>query len=104
MITKVKIIKVVVLDMLTRFPETRDNDRLLMIYVWCIQNPLLKPFGFPFRDFANEFIYGHYADPESIRRTRQKIQEQHPELRGKSYTRRTSQLQEEMREEMRDRI
>jgi hypothetical protein len=100
MIEKIKSIKDTVLFMLERFPETRDNDRLLLIYIWCKQNPELKPEAFSFRRFALSFINGDYADPESIRRSRQKIQEEHSFLRGRSYKHRINMLEPEMRAEM----
>lgn len=72
-------------------PATRDNDRLLMVKIWCRQNHLLRPdprSGRPsinFESFAREFIDGVYASPESIRRCRQRLQETKPELRGTKY-------------------
>ena len=56
-------------SILAREPETRDNDMLLMIRVW-------EQAGFRFpSDLREAFISGHLTSPESIRRSRQKIQE-----------------------------
>lgn len=85
MINKIRSIKATVYGLLTGSPETQDNDRLLMLKVWAIQNPQLRWSAYSFLDFAGEFIKGTYADPESIRRARQLLQEQHPALRGASY-------------------
>lgn len=49
-------------------PETRDNDRLLMLYVW-------KNQGLHLNDMQIA-AFKQAASPESIRRTRQKLQEQ----------------------------
>lgn len=87
MINKIDNITKTVKWLLQRFPETRDNDRLLIVKVWAEQNPQLRD-GISFKQWAVDYISDNYADAESIRRSRQKIQEQHPELRGKSYAER----------------
>lgn len=97
MISKIKSIKGTVARLLREVPETRDNDRLLLFKVWAIQNPDLRQPAYYLSDFALHFISGVYADPESIRRCRQKAQELHPELRGKSYVGRQGKSEPEMR-------
>lgn len=71
--------------LLVQHADTRDNDRLLMLKVWSEQNKHLRSRTFTFYSFALDFIDGTYADPGSIRRTRQKIQELNPHLRGVGY-------------------
>lgn len=66
-------------------PETRDSDELLILKVWAEQNPSLRMSLFTFRRFAKSFIKGDFANTESIRRSRQKIQQEFPKLRGESY-------------------
>lgn len=51
---------------LKEFPETRDNDRALMLKVWDLQ-------GFRFPKKFIPFFYRVYS-PETIRRSRQQIQ------------------------------
>jgi len=85
MLTKIKSIKNTVERILRDEPETRDNDRLLMLKVWAVQNPHIRFHGYTFISFAKDFIKAGYADPESIRRARQKLQEENEALRGKSY-------------------
>ncbi len=75
----------------------RDCDRCLILSVWQIQSPGLM--NEPFRTFAKLFIEGKLAAPESIRRTRQKIQEEHPSTRGELYHKRHA-LQEDVKEEL----
>ena len=85
MLSKINNIKKTVEKILRTCPETRDNDRLLMLKVWAAQNPYLRDPQFNFISFSYGFLQQEYADPESIRRTRQKLQEQDPSLRGKVY-------------------
>jgi len=86
MLTKIENIKETVKELLLQFPETRDNDNKLLLKVWCLQNPRLRTdHSFAFFLFGNDFANGLYADPESVRRTRQKLQEAYPNLRGEKY-------------------
>lgn len=48
-------------------PETRDNDRLLIVNVWEEQGLVLTP--------EQKHIFKNIASPETIRRTRQLLQE-----------------------------
>lgn len=85
LIKKISRIKPVVKRILTNYPETRDNDKLLILKVWAEQNPELRNPSYRFLQFAGDFLENNYIDPESIRRSRQKLQEESPELRGKLY-------------------
>jgi hypothetical protein len=85
MLNKILNVKDLVRTMLISFPETRDNDRLLLLKVWAHENPSLRSDNFPFNAFGRDFKIGDYAEPESVRRTRQKIQEAEPALRGRNY-------------------
>jgi hypothetical protein len=99
MIRKIKSISATVKHILETKPETRDSDRLLILSVWAYQNPRLRSKDEIFVDFAMDFYRGSYADTESIRRSRQKLQEQNPHLRGK-----TDSFREDLAEEMRTNI
>lgn len=100
MIQKLKSIQQTVKRILEIHPATRDNDRLLMIKVWAVQNPKIKSYNtYLLVTWAKDFIKGEYADPESIRRTRQKLQENNANLRGESYYRRKD-LQDDTRKEI----
>ena len=86
MINKIKNVKNLVKDILIEHPRTRDNDKLLIFKVWGVQNPAINSNEYLLYSFAKEFITGNtYTDPETIRRTRQKLQEKHSNLRGRSY-------------------
>ncbi len=85
MIQKIKNIKSTVFEVLNTEPGTRDNDRLLMFKIWALQNKELKLDDYSLWHFAQDFINGRYADPESIRRNRQILQKRHVSLQGNSY-------------------
>lgn len=89
MIKAIQKIKDVVHELLIQRPQTRDCDRKLMAYVWSKElggmYTLANISGF---DFLKYFADGKLSSPESIRRARQKIQEENPNLRGDTYVER----------------
>jgi hypothetical protein len=87
-VKKIKSIKKAVTNCLEQVPEARDNDRLLILKIWAYQNENLRAPKYEFVNFAALFLDGQYIDPESIRRCRQKVQEQRPDLRGVKYAER----------------
>jgi len=60
-------------QLLTDYPELRDSDKALEWEVWMREGIHLE---------NREHFIRHATNPESIRRSRQKIQEHFPELRG----------------------
>ena len=61
-------------DLLTEYPQLRGNDRrLYLAVIWKLGYDL----NVSVKDFFNDDSYPNY---ESIRRCRQKTQEEHPEL------------------------
>lgn len=101
MLNKIDNMKDLVTQFLQNYPETRDNDRLLMLKVWAHECPNLRNSDTSFKGgFAEPFLGGSFADPESIRRTRQKVQEANPFLRGRKYVDRKKHA-ETVRQEMR---
>lgn len=94
-----KNIKEYVRHVLLTKPKTRDNDHLLMVFVWVKNNPALKDPKYQFRAFANDYMDGKYAHFESVRRVRQALQREHPELRGRKYNERHN-LEKEVRAEI----
>jgi recombinational DNA repair protein (RecF pathway) len=74
--------------LLTKFKECRDNDNLLILKVWAEENPMLRDKNTSFVDFSKDFLTGKYSSPESIRRCRQKIQQEFVHLRGDLYLKR----------------
>ena len=92
-------IKDIVKDLLTNVPSLRDNDNRLILNVWSMQDSNLKNATISFRYFTKQFIQGDLAPAESIRRVRQALQEEFPELRGKLYAER-HKLQDSVKEQL----
>lgn len=72
---------------LNKHAKTKDSDTALITFFWHYE--LIKS-GIDIdkitgRDFLHQIFYKKLTDTETIRRCRQKLQEQHPELRGSSY-------------------
>lgn len=73
-----------VLKQLNEDPRTRDSDDLLIAKIWFTEvspDDLSKSV----LEFLTMFSKGHFTSAESIRRCRQKLQQELPGLRGKSY-------------------
>jgi len=70
-------IKIIVQRLLEEQPALRDNDNLLMSIIWKQQSN--------FFNFFSRLESGKLHSPESIRRSRQKVQEDYPHLRGQLY-------------------
>lgn len=80
-------------------PSLRDNDFRLIMNVWGRQYPELTD---SLRKIAYARTQGKISSPESIRRTRQKLQEdpKNEHLRGSRYKERQNKLEPEVREEI----
>lgn len=62
---------------LNTWEETRDSDRKLMLAVWYLQNP-------EYESNFRKFFLNQAASPETVRRIRQKLQEQGKYLASKN--------------------
>jgi hypothetical protein len=93
-------------DLLITKPETRDNDNLLLSIIWGEDIEQVGEFGSKYNvflcDFLKHLAKGELTNAESVRRVRQKIQEQCPELRGKNYRLRCGQLELEVKQEVKE--
>jgi len=56
--------------LLAHYPDARSNDKLLMLLYWELVDKINIP-----KEFRRDFLY-RATHPETIRRMRQKIQEQ----------------------------
>jgi hypothetical protein len=93
-------IRKTVQDLLTNNPTTRDDDRKLIVEVWKLQKPdIMRIPGLQLIDFL---LNKELAAPETIRRTRQKLQQHNPNLRGTSYKVRQEVEQPVVIEDLRD--
>jgi hypothetical protein len=64
-------------------PKSMDDDNLLQALVWkgeMAGNPNITAM-----DFLRLYSAGSFTSPETIRRTRQRLQEEYPHLRGNKY-------------------
>ena len=67
-------------QLLIEQPQTRDNDNLLIAQIWLDE-------GVPSESvvFLVKYSRGGFTSAESIRRSRQKLQEAEESLRGETY-------------------
>lgn len=96
-------IKAAVRAFLVAHKALRDDDLRLLSNVWA---KWLISRGFDLdkmtvRDFFKYLSSGKLPHPESVRRTRQKLQETTPELRGEKYTERKTKLESQVRDQVR---
>lgn len=75
-------------------PHLRDDDFKLIANVWHAESKGVETKA----DFLWAFSRGKFSHPESIRRSRAKLQELNPELRGTSYRGRTNEAEKETRD------
>lgn len=99
MINKISTAKSYVEDLLTIHENLRDSDNKLIATIWRIE---CHGQGFKMEtmrayDFLKLLSENKLTSSEAIRRARQKIQEEQPELRGKKYNERHN-LDDDVRE------
>ena len=97
-ITEIKNIKERVKEWLALYPKLRDNDNKLIANIWYNQMKNKKATA---ADLLQALSDGKLIKPESIRRCRQKVQEQNPHLRGTKYKAKQEQGNE-FRDEIKD--
>lgn len=73
-------------SLLAKYPETRDNDKLLWLS-YCVVYRGLRNFmtDEQYQSFKNWLMLPHTPMFESLSRARRKLQENNPELRGDGY-------------------
>ena len=81
-----KDLSLIVKKVLNEHPETRDSDSKLICWVYSITNPEVLELSFSKVMWNSKFY--NLPSFETIRRTRQKLQHDYPELRGKLYEKR----------------
>jgi len=88
-IKEIKDISNTVKQLLEKYHHLRDDDYRLIATIWKYEaggNDVLNDMSA--NDFLQIIADGKLTNSESIRRSRQKVQENYPELRGKSYRKR----------------
>jgi len=76
-------VKETVRDLLITFPKCRDDDSILLANIWYEEAKELKLERT--HQFLEALINKKLSNPETIRRCRQKIQEEIPSTRGNNY-------------------
>lgn len=97
--------KEVVENLLKTRPELRDDDRALIAAVWTMaaEQRYVKPtYEVSLQEFLRGYVKGGFVSAESIRRSRAKLQQDHPELRGEKYEERHKVREPQVREELKD--
>jgi hypothetical protein len=88
-------------SLLINYPHLRDSDERLIATYWMREVGSKDALDYmSATKFLTNFVEGAYTSPESIRRMRQKIQEQDESLRGKSYQKR-QKLEQDVRSKIR---
>lgn len=93
-----------VAKLLTEKPHLRDSDEKLIASIWWNECKDLgyHPEHMPASDFLQLHADGRFSKSESIRRSRQKLQEEYPEFRGKITEEVKLKLQEETKAELKN--
>lgn len=71
-------------ELLERYPHLRDSDEKLTANIWLSETPK----GATAFDFLQMYAEKKITNAESIRRSRAKLQEENPHLRGENYEKR----------------
>ncbi len=84
LIREMSLVKDRVKALLVKHPHLRDSDNKLIATIWKqdLYNLGLNPNDILAITFLNLYSQQNLTNSESIRRVRQKIQEENPELRG----------------------
>lgn len=95
--------KEIIGNLLKSDPSLRDDDfRLISNVLAYVIRKKYGEGGFDkCKPFLKMYSEGRLPNFETIRRTRQKLQEENPQLRGKRYKERTGRLEKEARLEIR---
>ena len=100
----IKGFKKIVGNLLRERPDLRDDDLKLVANIWWLRVSDTMVFKLSeaekegVKKFLGELASGNLPDSESIRRTRRKLQELEPELRGKLWEKRHKAQKEVSRE------
>ena len=75
------------IEMLTQYPDFKDNDNQLFAWFWKLE---MEKMGYPSSNtptanFLKLMAFGKLTSADTITRVRRHVQEESPELRGKKY-------------------
>lgn len=94
--------KELVREALERFPDLRDNDNALLATIYLTKIGYQKIFTMTAIDLISMIESGKLPSFESVRRSRQKLQETIPKLRGKEYEKRHKFYQPFVKDELKN--
>jgi hypothetical protein len=94
--------KEIIKQMMLDKPHLKDNDNKLIAAYWFKE---LKHLNIDSKtitalDFLHKYADAELTNAETIRRMRAKLQEEHPELRGRAYEIRQEAIQNKWRNEL----
>ena len=83
-------IKQTVIDLLKQYTDFKDNDNQLVAWFWKLE---MEKMGYPSpntptSNFLKLMAFGKLTSSDTITRVRRLVQEESPELRGKTYAQR----------------
>ena len=84
--------------LLTKYPRFRDSDNKLIAAFWLeeLKRKGLNPDEMNGMDFLHLFADSKITNPETIRRSRAKLQEEDTSLRGVTYSVRKGSIQDKL--------
>jgi len=86
-----------VIELLKTYPNLRDDDQYLISMVWMDEIGEEQHSASAF-SLLGKIARHEVSNPESIRRTRQKAQQENPDLRGPNYQKRQTEYQDEFKQ------
>ena len=88
--------------LLTKYPRFRDSDNKLIAAYWLeeLKRKGLNPDEMSGIEFLHQFADSKITNPETIRRSRAKLQEEDSSLRGETYFVRKGAIQDKWREDL----
>jgi hypothetical protein len=94
--------KEIIKQMMLDKPDLKDNDNKLIATYWFkeLQRKNIYPETITALDFLRKYADAELTNAETIRRMRAKLQEEHPELRGRAYEIRQEAIQNKWRNEL----
>ncbi len=88
--------------LLTKYPRFRDSDNKLIAAYWLeeLKRKGLNPDEMSGMEFLHQFADSKITNPETIRRSRAKLQEEDSSLRGNNYSLRKGAIQDKWRKDL----
>tara|TARA_R100000231_G_scaffold16870_1_gene17520 strand:+ start:2848 stop:3159 length:312 start_codon:yes stop_codon:yes gene_type:complete len=88
--------------LLNKYPHFKDSDNKLIAAYWFeeLKRKGLNPDKINVLDFLHLFADSKITNPETIRRSRAKLQEEDSSLRGKNYSLRKGAIQDKWRKDL----